>query len=113
MTIAVVGVGRLRERFYRDAADEYLKRLKRFGPVEEIELPDGVEVISGYAFRDCKSLKSVKIPDTVRELGYISDVSYGAFAGCSSLTYVDFPGFSKYTFNFSMTPYYQDWKQQN
>ncbi len=40
MTIAVVGVGRLRERFYRDAADEYLKRLKRFGPVEEIELPD-------------------------------------------------------------------------
>ena len=40
MTIAVVGVGWLRERFYRDAADEYLKRLKRFGPVEEIELPD-------------------------------------------------------------------------
>lgn len=40
MTIAVVGVGRRRERFYRDAADEYLKRLKRFGPVEEIELPD-------------------------------------------------------------------------
>ena len=40
MTIAVIGVGRLRERFYRDAADEYLKRLKRFGPVEEIELPD-------------------------------------------------------------------------
>ena len=40
MTIAVVCVGRLRERFYRDAADEYLKRLRRFGQVEEIELPD-------------------------------------------------------------------------
>ena len=40
MTFCILCVGRLRERFYRDAADEYIKRLKRFGAVEEIELPD-------------------------------------------------------------------------
>lgn len=40
MTLCILCVGRLRERFYRDAADEYIKRLKRFGAIEEVELPD-------------------------------------------------------------------------
>lgn len=33
-------VGKLRERCYREAADEYIKRLRRFGGVEEVEIPD-------------------------------------------------------------------------
>jgi len=40
MNMAVLCVGKLRERFYRQAADEYLKRLRRFGACEEIEVPD-------------------------------------------------------------------------
>lgn len=40
MNVAVLCVGKLRERFFRDAADEYLKRLRRFGPCEEIEVAD-------------------------------------------------------------------------
>ena len=40
MTMSILCVGRLRERFYRQAADEYLKRLRRFGPCEEIEVAD-------------------------------------------------------------------------
>ncbi len=40
MNMALLCVGKLRERFYRDAADEYSKRLKRFGAFEEIEIPD-------------------------------------------------------------------------
>ncbi len=40
MNNVILCVGKLRERFYRDAADEYIKRLRRFGPCEEIELPD-------------------------------------------------------------------------
>lgn len=43
MNVAVIGVGKLRERFWRDAVDEYKKRLSRFGRVEEIELPDEPE----------------------------------------------------------------------
>lgn len=33
-------MGRLKERYWREAADEYEKRLSRFGKFEEIELPD-------------------------------------------------------------------------
>ena len=40
MNTAIVCVGKLRERCYREAADEYLKRLRRFGPCQEIEVPD-------------------------------------------------------------------------
>lgn len=43
MNVAVIGVGKLRERFWREAADEYKKRLTRFGRFEEIELPDEPE----------------------------------------------------------------------
>ena len=40
MNMALICMGRLKERYWRDAADEYEKRLSRFGKVEEIELPD-------------------------------------------------------------------------
>ncbi len=40
LNCAVIGVGRLRERYWREAADEYVKRLSRFGRFEEIEVPD-------------------------------------------------------------------------
>ena len=40
MNCAVIGVGKLRERCWREAADEYKKRLSRFGRVEEIEVSD-------------------------------------------------------------------------
>ena len=43
MNAAVLCVGKLRERFWREAADEYEKRLSRFGKFEEIELPDKPE----------------------------------------------------------------------
>lgn len=43
MPVTVLCVGRLRERYYADAADEYLKRLKRLMPVTVIELPDEPE----------------------------------------------------------------------
>ncbi len=40
MNVAVVAVGRLKEKPWRQMADEYLKRLGRFGRYEEIEVPD-------------------------------------------------------------------------
>ena len=40
MTTAVIAVGRLKEKPFRQMADEYLKRLSRFGRYEEIEVPD-------------------------------------------------------------------------
>ena len=40
MNIALICMGRLKERYWRDAAAEYEKRLSRFGRYEPIELPD-------------------------------------------------------------------------
>ncbi len=40
MSLTVIAVGRMKEKPYRQMADEYLKRLSRYGKVEEVELPD-------------------------------------------------------------------------
>jgi 23S rRNA (pseudouridine1915-N3)-methyltransferase len=40
MRITLVAVGRLKERFWREAADEYLKRLTSYGTVRVIEVDD-------------------------------------------------------------------------
>ena len=40
MSVTVLAVGRLREKPFRQMADEYLKRLSRFGRYEETEISD-------------------------------------------------------------------------
>ena len=40
MSAAVLCVGKMKDRAYRELADEYLKRLGRYGRYEEIEIPD-------------------------------------------------------------------------
>lgn len=40
MPITLICVGKLRERFYAEAAEEYLKRLRRLMPVTVAEVPD-------------------------------------------------------------------------
>lgn len=41
MKIAIIAVGRVKERGLRDAIDEYEKRIRRYAKLEEIELEDG------------------------------------------------------------------------
>ncbi len=43
MAMLIIGVGKLKEAWQRDACTEYLKRLKRFGPIEIREIPDQPE----------------------------------------------------------------------
>lgn len=40
MNMALICMGRLKEKYWRDAAAEYEKRLSRFGKWETVELPD-------------------------------------------------------------------------
>ena len=40
MSITLIAVGKMKEKPYRQMADEYLKRLSRYGKVDEVELPD-------------------------------------------------------------------------
>ena len=39
--INIVCVGKIKEQFYREAVEEYLKRLSRFAKVEVKEIPEG------------------------------------------------------------------------
>ena len=47
MSMTILCVGKLKEKPYRQMADEYLKRLGRYGKVEETEIPDLPEPASG------------------------------------------------------------------
>lgn len=40
MSCTIIAVGRMKEKPYRQMADEYLKRLSRYGKFTEVELPD-------------------------------------------------------------------------
>ena len=47
MSAVILCVGKMKEKPYRQMADEYLKRLGRYGKYEEIEIPDLPEPASG------------------------------------------------------------------
>ena len=38
--IKIIAIGKIKEKFYRDAIEEYLKRLKKYEKIEIIELKD-------------------------------------------------------------------------
>lgn len=38
--IKVIAVGKIKEAYFKDACDEYLKRLKKYTKIELLELPD-------------------------------------------------------------------------
>lgn len=53
--------------------------------IHKLIVENGVTSIGTYAFRDCKSLKSVTLPDS------IADIRAWAFIGCSSLEEIAIP----------------------
>lgn len=57
MNTAVLCVGKLRERYWREAADEYKKRLSRFGRIEEIEIADKPEPANTSAADEMRVLR--------------------------------------------------------
>lgn len=52
MRISLIAVGKMKEKPYRAMADEYLKRLSRYGKFEEIELPDLPEPVGASAAQE-------------------------------------------------------------
>ena len=47
MSALILCVGKMKEKAYRQMADEYLKRLSRYGKYEETEIPDLPEPAGG------------------------------------------------------------------
>ncbi|MBQ7265590.1 MAG: leucine-rich repeat domain-containing protein [Firmicutes bacterium] len=56
---------------------------------DSYEIPEGTVDLAKGAFKDCTSLVSVKIPNTVKNI-------YGSFHGCTSLTNVKLPSSLEY-----------------
>lgn len=88
--------------------------------LQEIILPDSLEIIGESAFRNCNSLEAITIPDTVTSIGdyafdgctslkeivipeNVTSIGMSAFNGCTSLTEVRLP--SQIT---SISPYLFD-----
>lgn len=59
--------------------------------LKSIEIPETVQTIGNYAFEYCSSLKEVVLPDSVKSIGTYS------FAYCSSLESVTFPNNDSFT----------------
>ena len=56
-----------------------------FQDLEEVVLPNGLEVLGNMSFYECSKLASISIPNSVTCIGE------GAFYGCSGLTHLDVP----------------------
>ncbi len=72
MDIKIIAVGKIKEKFYKDAIDEYLKRMQAYNKVEIIEVADemAAENLSE------KELEQVKEKEGERILGKISKEDY-------------------------------------
>ena len=69
MKIDILAVGKIREDFYRDAADEYIKRLSRYAKLNIIEVKDE-KTVDGASDHENDLVKS---SEAKRLQQYISD----------------------------------------
>ena len=72
MDIKIIAVGKIKEKFYKDAIDEYLKRMQAYNKLEIIEVADemAAETLSE------KELEQVKEKEGESILGKISKEDY-------------------------------------
>lgn len=72
MNIKIVAVGKIKEKFYKDALAEYLKRMGSYNSIEVIEVADEMapENLS------CKELEEVKDKEADRILSKIKDDAF-------------------------------------
>ncbi|MFO3717967.1 23S rRNA (pseudouridine(1915)-N(3))-methyltransferase RlmH [Anaerococcus sp. ENR1011] len=72
MDIKIIAVGKIKEKFYKEAIDEYLKRMQAYNKIEIIEVNDeqAPENLSE------KEIEQVKEKEGERILGKIEDSDY-------------------------------------
>ena len=66
MKINIVAIGKIKEKYFSDAIDEYIKRCSRYGDVKLIELPDAPPAKSAD---EQKRIESVQL--MAKAKGYI------------------------------------------
>ncbi|WP_394011067.1 23S rRNA (pseudouridine(1915)-N(3))-methyltransferase RlmH [Anaerococcus cruorum] len=72
MDIKIIAVGKIKEKFYKEAIGEYLKRMQAYNKIEIIEVPDeqAPENLSD------KEIEQIKEKEGERILGKIEDSDY-------------------------------------
>lgn len=93
MNIKIVAVGKIKEKFFRDALSEYLKRMGSYNSLEIIEVPDQMapESLSEKELEEIKSKEGEKILSKIKDDAFL--VSLEIFG--KEMTSEEFAGFIK------------------
>lgn len=73
MNIKVIGVGKLKEKFFKQGIDEYAKRLSKFCKFQIIEVPDekAPEKLSDAEMEKVKETEGKRILSKIKEKEYV------------------------------------------
>ncbi|MCX8721919.1 MULTISPECIES: 23S rRNA (pseudouridine(1915)-N(3))-methyltransferase RlmH [Lactobacillus] len=73
MNIKIVCVGKLKEKYFKDAIAEYQKRLSRFAKVELVQVPDekAPEKLSAAEQEKVKELEGQRILNKIKDKEYV------------------------------------------
>ena len=82
MLIKIVAVGKIKEKFYRQALDEYLKRMTAYNKVEIVEVPDekAAENLSDKEIDLIKEKEGEKILAKIKEDSFVITLEIGGKA---------------------------------
>lgn len=76
----------MKDQYGVEFSDDGKSLIKAPKDIITYEIPNGVTVISAYAFKDCGRIARITIPSSV------VDIKTGAFNGCSSLSSLNYEG---------------------
>lgn len=73
MKIKIIAVGKIKEKFYKQALEEYLKRMTSYNDIEIIEVPDqpAGENLSEKEIEQVKEKEGEKILKKIKESDYV------------------------------------------
>ncbi len=73
MDIKIIGVGKIKEKFYRQAIEEYLKRMTPYNKIEIIEVADepAGENLSDKEIEKVKEKEGEKILNKIKDEDYV------------------------------------------
>ena len=73
MNIKIVAVGKIKEKFYRDAIDEYIKRMGAYNNIEIIEVADimAPESLSAKELEEIKDKEGEKILAKIKDDAFL------------------------------------------
>lgn len=82
MLIKIVAVGKIKEKFYRQALDEYLKRMTVYNKLEIVEVPDqkAAENLSDKEIDLIKEKEGEKILAKIKEDSFVITLEIGGKA---------------------------------